>query len=50
MKVIDKQVYIVGFRKTDNDEWRDNVGNKYDFAVKFIEKYSKLKGVSHENS
>lgn len=21
MKVIDKQVYIVGFRKTDNDEW-----------------------------
>ncbi|MCT3116116.1 hypothetical protein [Leuconostoc lactis] len=21
MKVIEKQVYIVGFRKTDNDEW-----------------------------
>ena len=21
MKVVDKQVYIVGFRKTDNDEW-----------------------------
>ena len=22
MKVVDKQVYIVGFRKTDNDEWQ----------------------------
>lgn len=21
MKVVEKQVYIVGFRKTDNDEW-----------------------------
>ena len=21
MKVIEKQVYIVGYRKTDNDEW-----------------------------
>lgn len=22
MKIIEKQVYIVGFRKTENDEWQ----------------------------
>lgn len=30
--------------EADINMWRDNVGNKYDFAAKFIEKYSKLKG------
>ncbi|GEO68050.1 N-6 DNA methylase [Levilactobacillus spicheri] len=33
--------------EADINMWRDNVGNKYDFAAKFIEKYSKLKGISH---
>lgn len=28
MKVIEKQVYIVGFRKTDNDEWQTS-GKSY---------------------
>lgn len=28
MKVIEKQVYIVGFRKTDNDEWETS-GKSY---------------------
>ena len=28
MKVVDKQVYIVGFRKTDNDEWQTS-GKSY---------------------
>ncbi|WP_337090009.1 hypothetical protein [Leuconostoc pseudomesenteroides] len=33
MKIIEKQVYIVGFRKTDNDEWETSgatYGNKID--------------------
>ncbi|ORI85684.1 hypothetical protein [Leuconostoc lactis] len=25
MKIIDIEVYIVGFRKTDNDEWQTSV-------------------------
>ena len=28
MNLVDKQVYIVGFRKTDNDEWLTS-GNSY---------------------
>ncbi|WP_273712423.1 hypothetical protein [Leuconostoc mesenteroides] len=33
MKVIENQVYIVGFRKTDNDEWETSgatYGNQID--------------------
>lgn len=33
MKVIEKQVYIVGYRKTDNDEWETSgqtYGNQID--------------------
>ncbi|MGQ4573736.1 hypothetical protein ACUIJP_06595 [Leuconostoc pseudomesenteroides] len=33
MKVIEKQVYIVGFRKSDNDEWETSgatYGNQID--------------------
>ncbi|OQJ73345.1 hypothetical protein BMS77_02165 [Leuconostoc pseudomesenteroides] len=43
MKVIDKQVYIVGFRKTDNDEWETSgatYGNQID-AQAVMNKLSK---------
>lgn len=33
MKVVDKQVFIVGYRKSDNDEWltsRKSYGNLID--------------------
>ncbi|QEA41233.1 hypothetical protein FGL85_01115 [Leuconostoc pseudomesenteroides] len=43
MKVIDKQVYIVGFRKTDNGEWETSgqtYGNQID-AQAVINKLSK---------
>mgnify|MGYP007063209890 FL=1 len=33
--------------EADINIWRDNVGNKYDFAAKFIEKYSKLKDITN---
>ena len=43
MKIIDKQVYIVGFRKTDNDEWETSgktYGNQID-AQAVMNKLSK---------
>ena len=43
MKVIEKQVYIVGFRKTDNDEWETSCatyGNQID-AQAVMNKLSK---------
>lgn len=43
MKVIEKQVYIVGFRKTDNDEWETSgatYGNQID-AQAVMNKLSK---------
>ncbi len=43
MKVIDKQVYIVGFRKTDNDKWETSgktYGNQID-AQAVMNKLSK---------
>lgn len=42
-RYIDKPIDHI---EADINMWRDNVGNKYDFAAKFIEKYSKLKGLS----
>lgn len=43
MKVIEKQIYIVGFRKTDNDEWETSgstYGNQID-AQAVMNKLSK---------
>lgn len=43
MKIIDIEVYIVGFRKTDNDEWEtsgETYGNQID-AQAVMNKLSK---------
>ncbi|MGO2927608.1 MAG: hypothetical protein ACTICO_08230 [Leuconostoc citreum] len=44
MKVIDKQVYIVGFRKTDNDEWETS-GKTYG---NLIDAQAAMNGLSKE--
>ncbi|MCT3056488.1 hypothetical protein [Leuconostoc citreum] len=44
MKVIEKQVYIVGFRKTDNDEWETS-GKTYG---NLIDAQAAMNGLSKE--
>ncbi|WP_251920660.1 hypothetical protein [Leuconostoc citreum] len=44
MKVVEKQVYIVGFRKTDNDEWETS-GKSYG---NFIDAQAAMNGLSKE--
>lgn len=49
MKIIDIEVYIVGFRKTDNDEWETSgatYGNQID-AQAVMNKLSKEIGRAH---
>lgn len=44
MKVVEKQVYIVGFRKTDNDEWETS-GKTYG---NLIDAQASMNGLSKE--
>ena len=44
MKVIEKQVYILGFRKTDNDEWETS-GKTYG---NLIDAQAAMNGLSKE--
>ena len=44
MKLVEKQVYIVGYRKTDNDEWETS-GKSYG---NLIDAQAAMNGLSKE--
>ena len=44
MKLVEKQVYIVGYRKTDNDEWETS-GKTYG---NLIDSQAAMNGLSKE--